>query len=256
MKKHWIICLVIFSFLGCSGADSASTALLGTWRMESAGGRHTILSLKNNGTFEIDLRIEGELTKIVDKKGSAAGTWNAGDADELLVLNVTWGDASIGWPEGETTYRIGQTDKSHLTLTSPDGREHRWEKSSRPNSEPAAAASGPTVTLAPLVISLISSESEANSRYKWLCVAMDIQFAPENPEPKMHPLWKDKVILLLSSKSYEDINTLDKLEGVSNEIRNLLNPYLDGAVNRVLFSRTIVTGRQEAVDAFCAEFQS
>lgn len=255
MKKYWIICLCIFGFLGCSGTDSANNAFLGTWRMENAGGRHTVMSLKNNGTFEIDIRIEGALTKIIDKKGGVSGTWEAGETEDRLVLNVTRADASIGWPEGEVAYRIGQRGKSHLVLILPDGREQHWKKSSHTPSEPAAEAEGPTVTLAPLVVSLMPSESEANRRYKWLCVAMDIQLSPGSTGQAIRPQWKDKVILLLSSKSYDEINTLDKLNGVTGEIRNLLNPYFEGAVDRVAFSRTIVTGRQEAVDAFCADLE-
>jgi hypothetical protein len=256
MKMYWIICLTLMGFVGCSGADSADTALLGTWRMEKAGGQHTILSLRNNGTFEIDLRIEGDLAKIIDKKGNAAGTWDSNDADGLMVLDVTQGNTDIGWPEGKTTFRIGQADKRNLVLISPDGRELHWQKNSRPASEPETVSGGPTVTLAPLVVSLLPSSSEANRRYKWLCVAMDIQLAPGSSETAFQARLKDKIILLLSNKAYEDINTLDQLGTVAKEIRAMLNPYLDGAVEGVIFSRTIVTGRQEAVDTFCADYQS
>ena len=69
MKKYWIICLSVLCFLGCSGGDSANTSFLGTWRMEEEKGQHTILSLRNNGTFQVDLRVEGNLTKIIEKKG-------------------------------------------------------------------------------------------------------------------------------------------------------------------------------------------
>jgi hypothetical protein len=226
--------------------------------MEEAKGQHTILSLKNNGTFQIDLRFEGDLTKIIEKKGNATGTYDVNEADGLIVLDVTGGNAAIGWPEGETTYRIGQIDKLNLVLISPDGREMHWKKSSRPGSESetgAEASEGPTVTLAPLVVSLMPGSSEASQRYKWLCIAMDIQLAPGTSESAFQPRLKDKIILLLSNKAYEDINALDKFEKVSNEIRAMLNPYMDGAVDKVLFSRTIVTGRQEAVDEFCENYQ-
>jgi flagellar basal body-associated protein FliL len=256
MKKYYIIFLSVLCFLGCSGGDSANTDFLGTWRMEEAKGQHTILSLRNNGTFQIDIRFEGDLTKIIEKKGNATGTYEVNNADGLINLKVTGGNTAIGWPEGETIYRIGQMDKLNLVLISPDGRELHWKKSSRQDSKPETATDAPTVTLAPLVVSLMPGSSEASRRYKWLCVALDIQLSPGSLESSFQPRLKDKIILLLSNKAYEDINTLEKLETVSKEIRAMLNPYLDGTVDQVLFNRTIVTGRQEAVDEFCAEYQS
>jgi hypothetical protein len=253
--KKMLVLYVVIALLGCSGTDSPKNEFLGTWRMENRSGQHTIMSLKNNGTFEIDLRIEGKLTKIVDKVGNATGAWTVSETGDQLVLDITQGGASIGWPEGETAYRIEQFDKLHLVLISPDGRTLSWKKSGVTTSESQEEETGPAITVAPLVVSLVPSSNDWNQRYKWLCVAMDIQLQPGTPEQTMRPQWKDKVILYLSSKTYEEINTMDKLTAVSNEIRILLNPYLGGAINKVVFKRTIVTGMQEAVDTFCAEFE-
>lgn len=257
MKKSIAILLLVMGLSACSGGGKTDPTLyLGTWRHEGQGGRYTILALRNNGSIEIDIRIEGHLSKIVDKSGKATGTWQVDKAGDTLTLDLASGGESIGWTDGPNVFQLLEIDEKRMVLLSPDDTESIWEKSINQSTDASDEAAGPCITLAPLVVSLEPGQSRASQRYKWFCVAMDIQLAPGGQEPDARYNWQDKVILLLSSKTYEDVNKLDKLKKVQNEVKALLNPYMDDSIQEVTFTKTIVTGSQDAVDTFCLEFES
>lgn len=253
MNKFAIIILCLFSLAACNEKGADPTVFLGTWRLQSQDGRHTIMSVRNNGTLEIDIRTEGQLSKIVDKSGKATGTWELDESEPRITLDITAGAAAIGWPEGPSIFQIRQVDEKSLVLATPDNREYRWEKSSHRTADPVAEETGLRLTLAPLVVNLTPGTTQASRRYKWLCVALEVQLAPGSRETEVRSQWQDKVLLLLSSKTYEEVNTLDKLNHVGKELQALLAPYMGGDIEKVVFTRTIVTGNQEAVDNFCSQ---
>lgn len=257
MKGLLAALLYLLSIPACAGNREAdSTMYLGTWRLQNQEGRYTVMSIKNNGSIEVDIRIEGQLSKIVEKSEKAHGTWQADKTDTQLTLNLTSGAQAVGWPEGATIYHIRHLDAGLMVLASPDNREYRWEKSGHRAANPLSEETGPSISIAPLVVSLAPGETQSGRRYKWLCVALDVRLSPGCRKPEARPQWHDKTILLLSSKTYEDVNTTDKLKRVENELRDLLNPYMDGDIQKVVFTRTVVTGNQEAVETFCSKFES
>jgi len=256
MKKIYtiIFCLgCLAGSPGCANTENDTSIYLGTWRLQNQTHQYTIMSLKNNGTFETDLRIEGQMSKIIEKKGRAAGTWEAKKTGDRFILNITRGDPSIGWQTGEQIYRIGRLDRTTMVLVSADGREYRWEKNGVHAEDTPEMKDIRTLTLAPLVVNLMPGKSRASQRYKWLCLRMDLQLSPEGEQPSIEARWQNVIITVLSSKTYEEVNAPQKVEVMANELRDLLNPYLNGRVNKVVINKMVVTGRQEAVDAFYAE---
>jgi len=255
MKTFVTVLLFLLGLSACSGNEWADPTA--SWRFNGQEGRYTVLSIRNNGTFDIDIQTEGQLSKIVKKSGQATGTWEIDKTDARLILDITSGADAIGWPEGPNVFHIRQMDKKRMVLVSSSGLETQWEKSShRAEADPATGEAGPSITLAPLVVSLMPGQTQTGRRYKWLCVAMEVQLAPGSLEPEVRSQWQEKVILLLSSKTYEEVNTLDKLKRVGNELKTLLDPYMNDNIQEVRFTRTIVTGNQEAVDTFCSQFDS
>ncbi len=256
MKKILIMLFCVVAMLiSCAESGRTDTEYLGTWRLQTRKPLHTILSLRNNGTFEVDLRVEGQMTKIVEKRGSASGRWHTNQADGSFTMAVTEGNPEIGWQTGARNFTISEMDGQVLVLASPDGKTYRWEKLGLQESENSTGTELTSISLAPVIVNLSPSSIKAHQRYKWLCTAIDIFLEPVDESPKISPQLKDKILLFLSSMTYGDVDTQDELKTLSKQLRDLINPYMVGRVEKVTFDRTIVTGNQEAVDNFRAEYE-
>ena len=239
---------------GCMENSPADNAYLGSWRLQTTKGVHTILSLRNNGTFALDVRLEGRHTKIVEKRGAVAGTWAVGPDGKHFTLVVNQGDPAIGWPAGTRQYAVRQMDGERLLLETHTGKFLGWEKIRRSQTTSLDADTRTRLTFAPVVVNLAPSTTKADQPYKWLCAEIEIVLAPAASLPDVRPQWKEKALLLLNSKTYSQVNTNDKLAKVAGELRELLSPYMADQVTAVVFKNVIVTGKEAAVEQFTAAY--
>lgn len=249
-----VVCLLFAGLAACGKQAELDNRILGTWRQQPTKGIHTILAFRNNGTFEVDQRIEGKLTKIVEKRGKASGTWEMDKAGSRLTMVTLEASPEIGWPTRTVVYDIVEFDPLTLHLMDPGGKHENWKKIRRSKSADGEGNGIANYKIAPLVVNLAPSKNPSHRRYKWICTEIDILLNNYDISAGLHPQVHEKAIFFLNAKTYGDLNTQDKLQSAAQELKDLLNPYLDGRISNLSFQNTIVTGRMEAMDEFLAQY--
>lgn len=100
-------------------------------------------------------------------------------------------------------------------------------------------AMGPIEELDSFIVNLSDSQG---TRYLKLVVQLELSNAPLAEELKVKiPLLRDEVIMLLSSKSYDDVATVAGKRALKRGIMSGVNKYLTtGQVTRVYFTEFVV----------------
>jgi hypothetical protein len=229
---------------------------MGTWRLQRSKGVNTLLSFQDKGRFEVDQRIEGKVSKNDDNQGKACGAWKLNEAENHLMMTTTQGDHRIGWPTQSLVYYIVTFDALTLHLMAPDGKHSVWKKVPLSISDDAKDKESTILKIAPLVVNLSPSPVSANQHYQWICTEVQITLDHYDITAGLHPRVYEKAIFFLNSKTYDDINTLDKLAAMAEELKKALNPYLDHRITHISLNNTILTGRAEAVEQFLAKYKA
>lgn len=246
--------LLSLSLSSCKQKSENETRLLGAWRLQRAKGVVTLLSFRDNKTFDVDQQVEGLLAKSNPKQGKVNGTWKMDSSASQLTLEVKTGNPQMGWPAQPIVFRIVTFDDTTLHLMAPDGKHDVWKKVPLSKTGPDREKEASTIKIAPIVVNLAVSASSATQQYHWLCTEVQLMMNNYDIKAGLHPRIQEKIIFFLNSKAYEEINTLDKIAAISEELKNTLNPYLDHRIINVTLNNTILTGRKEAVDQFLAKY--
>lgn len=252
--RNIVISLLFAGLVACGQKTDLDTRILGTWRQQPTKGIHTILAFRNNGTFEVDQRIEGKLTKIIEKRGKATGTWEMDKAGSRLTLATLEASPEIGWPARTVVYDIVEFDPLTLHLMDPGGKHENWKKIRRSKSANGDGDGIANYKIAPLVVNLAPSKNPSHQRYKWVCTEIDILLNNYDISAGLHPRVHEKAIFFLNAKAYADLNTQPKLQSAAEDLKNLLNPYLEGRISKLSFQNTVLTGRMEAMEEFLAQY--
>ena len=282
--------IVILSDPGCRRAPTVEEFLLGSWRRTS-GKVHSILSFQTNGSWLIESRVEGKLSKIVAKRGKISGQWFYTDkmedvlpeevpddkkkekkaeekaqkgADEkketlFLVMSVTEAqDDESGWEVGSTkSFEFVQLDKEKLVLKSPDGTTVEWLRVRSDKNQEQLSEGLVTTKLGPLIVNL--SRIKVQHKRRFLCLDVDLVIESSYvqadagsppPEIKLHPRVREAAIYYLSSKTYQDIRTVDKAQAISNELKDVLNPYVQNRIKELLIKQIVVTSERKVVEDY------
>ncbi len=100
-------------------------------------------------------------------------------------------------------------------------------------------AMGPTVQMEPFIVNLTDAQG---TRYLKVSIQMEMthENLGEEIEQRM-PLIRDEIIMILSSKSFEDVSTIAGKRALKRGIINGINKYLrTGQVTRVYFTDFVV----------------
>jgi len=88
--------VVVLLLWACSRPEpTAGERLLGSWRAQTRN-IHTILNFRANGTWTSQVRIEGDLSRIIEKKGTVTGTWAITPEGRLMMTAIET-PIAIGW---------------------------------------------------------------------------------------------------------------------------------------------------------------
>ena len=119
-------------------------------------------------------------------------------------------------------------------------RESKVQKSEPEKKKPAESVTyGFMFPLDPFIINLAGS---GGNRFMKVTVSLKMSAPEVHLELKKHILkLTDSILLLLSSKSFEDINSFQKKLKLEEEIMVLVNKFLTaGKVNRAYFTEFII----------------
>ena len=204
-----LILLASSVFLGgCSSGPKVEELLVGSWRMHQ-GKVHSILTFHNNGSWTLENRVEGKLSKIVAKRGRITGEWfytdelekqlvpeaapseklsnaKGTDADAegsqaqheslptiYLMMRVVESEGDDDWQPGVTLpFEISTLDKEALTLKNFNGDIMEWSRVRAGKSEETDLEGTVKMNLGPMVINL--SRTRIRQRRRYLCIDVDL----------------------------------------------------------------------------------
>jgi flagellar FliL protein len=119
------------------------------------------------------------------------------------------------------------------------GSESAKASSDEIQKEEKSASLGPIISLDPFIVNLVGS-----SRMRYLKIALGLELSDEELQEEVDnkmPQVKDSILLLLSTKSYDDINTTQGKLLLREEIMRRLNGFLvSGLVKEVYFTDFVV----------------
>ena len=146
----------------------------------------------------------------------------------LLVLAILGGGGFAAWKFYLEPKMAGETHAEEPA----EGEEHAA-------AEEAPATGGQLVTLDSFVVNLADPMGR-----RYLKATMDVEVAGASAAEELTaamPKVKDTLLLLLSSKSFEDISSMDRKIELKNQIVDRLNQILGkGKVRNVYFTEFVV----------------
>jgi flagellar basal body-associated protein FliL len=238
---------VVATLLLCACGRTEPTAgelLVGSWRAQ-ARKIHTILNFRANGTWASQVRIEGSLSRIIQKKGTVSGTW-AISPEGRLLMTATETPIAIGWERDQpVSFEIVALTDALLQLDNHAGRKLALERVKIQN--PAAGSQFVTVDLDPIVVNLRTGSPNEPPRF--VCVAIGLVLASDR-KAAVTPKAREAVIFHLGALTYAEFSTPEALEALKIDLHRLVNPYLGGAVSELHIKRIVVTTQQRVVDEF------
>lgn len=237
--------VVVLLLCACSRPEpTAGERLLGSWRAQTRN-IHTILNFRANGTWTSQVRIEGDLSRIIEKKGTVTGTWAITPEGRLMMTAIET-PIAIGWEKGQPlSFEIVALTDALLQLDNHAGRKLALERVKIKN--PGADSQFVTVDLDPIVANLRTGGTQDPPRFVCLSIGLVLETEGRATVP---PRVREAIVFHLSALTYADVNTNEALEALKGDLHRLVNPYLNGAVSELHIKRMVVTTQRRVVDEF------
>jgi hypothetical protein len=248
------IVLSLSLIIGCGKPKELDPRVIGTWGLQQSGGVEILVEFLGDGKFKVNQAKDMHSNSSGSASERASGIWNMDTAKSQVTLTTQKGDPKMGWPPQTVVYTVIALNPLTLHLMDPEGKHHIWKKMSKEEKKPEAGEKGKVVTLkiSPLVANLAPSKISTHQQYRWICTGVEIILVNYDPSFGLHPQIQEKAIFFFSSKTYSDLNTPTKLVIAANELKDVLNPYLDNRISGIRFEKTTITGRADVVDQFLA----
>jgi len=226
--------------------------LLGTWYM-SKGRSYVITTMSSNGNWTSGVRVKGLSSKVVEKKGSASGSWHV--EDKNLVIKVMKSNIQDIWENGRTLFcELVKINKDLMTLKYPSGRVITWKKAQVTKKGAKEVNLSPVLKIPPIAVNLNKMSSNDRDRYLCLDLELDLQtLIPGEKPAQFHPKARDAAILFLSSLLYKDVKTFDAVKIVKKKLEKILNPYLGGTLKDIKINSVMITSSIDKVNEFILE---
>lgn len=260
MKKMFLLLgvlaipLLLCIVAGCAKEKKPdkSELLLGTWS-QYRNRSYLLLTLKAQGGWDANVRVEGATSRIIERRGTASGTWQL--VDKQLLINVAASDIKVLWGDkNQVVCDILElnTDEMHLQYDGGDVQIWKRVKSKVKGQEPEDLE--PTIKMAPLVVNLNKIRSHDPDRFLCLDLELNLKSAPAGKAvPVLHPRAREAMLLFLSSLIYEDVKTLDGVKQVTKNLEVMLNPYLDNQLDNIKINHVVISSSRDKVQEFLIE---
>lgn len=253
-----VLCLLSIALMvgiAACGDDSVSVddRFLGNWRYQRLN-KHRIMTFLANGGWRGEVRLEGRLAKIIEKREKVNGTWDVKDNVLHIVPSET--SETGGWVAGKPVqFEILEISEDTLKIRSSELGVERYHRirSQRADKEESKFA---TIGLAPIVANLMPDRASMVSRY--LCVELEFTMDnvdPLDPDVPIHPKVREAALFHLSSLHYSDVNTMEKVQAVTKDLYRLVRPYMGPDLVTVGIKNIVVTARWKSVEAFIDAYE-
>jgi len=187
----------------------------------------------------------------------ATGFWSV--EDNRLTMDVETSELEETWePGAKLFFHVHEIIEQTLPLESPSGEIVSWKKLIAKGGVDENGELAPeTVSLGPMVINL--SKRKMLEKERFICVDLEFVVDPELSDPDMdptliHPRIRELIVLYLGSRVYKEVNTLAKVQKLTDNLFKVLRPHLQSAVTEFKVNRVVVTGRRLGVEEFLSEY--
>ncbi|TWI74392.1 flagellar basal body-associated protein FliL [Desulfobotulus alkaliphilus] len=254
-----VLILFLAGLVSCGGEreEDPRLLLIGSWRI-SHMNVHTILTLRNNGSWQSEDRMEGQHTKIIEKRGQSTGRWKMESRDRLVFSVETAEEAGM-WPAGSLqTFDIETLEPGKLVLRHPEtGRTSEWSKVRAQRPVAGEILAHQVVRMEPIIVNI--ARTRVLERQRFLCMEMEfvlgLEYPVSSPEeipppPPLHPEVRETILFYLSSLEYRDMNSFDRVKEFRLHLRNMLAPYFDNRLEEIEIRNIIVASSEESLEEF------
>lgn len=268
----FISILFFFGSYGCSKEVPvvADERFIGSWRMKKGRG-HKDLTFLADGTWLLQIRKQGKLGKVNPEDEEISGTWAV--ADVLLNMTVTKAKEGSSWNIDETNaYKIIEVSEWSMRIKRSNGPVENWARVKNQKMEEKERPIK-ILSIKPFIVNL--SKEKSTSRDQYLCIELKFVLRPSEekpseeksseekpsekkvtePLPKIHPKVREALIFHLSSLTYSDINTMDKLGAVKDMLLQTITPYSKGRIENISIQNITVTSQWKSVEAFLSHYE-
>jgi hypothetical protein len=249
----FIALFIVFSLTGCGEKEKTKRELVvGNWSQERSRA-FILLVLAQNGNWFSSVRIADVTSKIVKSKGHAKGTWHV--EEEQLIFTVIESDIEEVWEQNDTSFfEIVEVGKRFMMLKDENDRVGEWKKNN--SAEPGVQEENETIfiPMEPIAVNLNKNRSSTQDRY--LCLNMNLvlkELMPGQAIPAIHPETREALILFLSSLVYEEVKDFDHMKIQRAKMIDVVNPYMEGAIEDIEIDHVIVSTTIETVEEFIIE---
>ncbi|OQY02416.1 MAG: hypothetical protein B6I26_00840 [Desulfobacteraceae bacterium 4572_130] len=261
MKKNLLIKkIVLISFfalfifgLGCNGKLSYEKLIIGEWN-RYINETDDILTIKNNYEWRLKINVTPYDLKIFDQIKSASGTWKIENTN--LVLTVIHSEINDIWKENEIFfYEIIEISNDTMKLRSVNEGESVWQKIQKEKYGKASKI----IKIKPIVVNLNKTNLNEKDRYLYIDMELNLLKKIEslkNQSFLFHPRAREAVIIFLSSFTYENVKTFNKISDINKKLKHVLNPYFNGLLKNIKINRIMLLNNMDEVNKFRMEEES
>jgi len=244
--------IIVFLFIfvaACKEKEISPQELaVGNW-IQSKNNVYILWVTNPKGEWNSSVKIPDVTGKIVKSRGTAKGTWHIEEGQ--MIISVTESDVEKIWEKNATTFFdiVELTDKT-MQLKEESGLIVAWNKT---NTEKVSDSKNVNnlIAMGPVVVNLNKNRSHDKDRY--LCLNMNLvlqEIMPEQEIPSIHPKAREAMIIFLSSLVFDDVKDFKSIKKQNKNMRDLLNPYMEGSIKEIKIEHIIVTTDIDQVEEF------
>lgn len=260
-----LLVLAMMLSVAC-GKKQPEDLIVGPWRME--GGDTVYTFRKNQGWISMKTKDGAADTENEGGEEKVEGLWaiERPEGEKKQYLIITPSDTVDGTPwikEQPVRFELMDVTLKELILKRDNGDVEKWLKVGKHTEGEQAVTPGlVNLPLDPVVVTL--RKDRENEPLRYLCMNIDLTLKNGeglnyvkhvvDPESKkesyhIHPRIHDVALLFLSSLSYNDVKTLDRVKAVLGQFKKVLEPYFEGKLLYINLTRVVVTPKvQSALD--------
>ncbi len=243
----------LFSITACGEKEKNQSDLaVGNWT-QFRNRAYILLITNPKGEWDSSVRIADVTGKIVKSKGHAQGTWYI--ENNQMIFTVSGSEIEEVWEKNATTFfEIVELADTIMQLKDEFGRIVVWKKTNIQKAAISDADLSPILPMGPVAVNL--NKNRSNDKDRYLCLNLNLvlnELMPDQEIPLIHPEASEAAIIFLSSLVFNDVKDFDRLKKQVRRLVDVLNPYMEGFINKIAIEHVIIATEIDKVEEFIIE---
>jgi flagellar basal body-associated protein FliL len=246
--KTLSLMLLVLLLGACSSHEKSTPELLrGLWQVKE-GHIVRVIVFQKTGNWTSQGRIPDDVTGIIRKTETVSGKWTLKKNTLEMTgpkppMETPWNSAGIN------AFAITRISAGRMQIKLASGKTRDL---SRPEQAAPETASGVSnILLDPFVVNLRNTDPLGVERY--ICIDLNLVLKRHAAEALVYPKVREAVIFFLNSKTFDEVNTLEKIQALRDQLFLLIAPYMNGNLDAVEIKAVMVTSLKEAINSFLTQ---